>query len=467
MSNMSQEKGLASGSLGALESAVMGVAGSAPAFSVAVTTAVIVASVGVLSVGSVLYCGLIMFGILFTFINLNKMQPHAGATYAWVGAVFGPRWGFFAGWGLLVASVVFMVSATIPAATSTLKIFSTLDWVDASKVDDTNWVTCIAALWLTLVTAVVMKGIKHASYAQLILTVIESVIVLALIIGAFVEYGSKPAHAPSFHWISPLSFTAETFATGALTAIFFYWGWDVTMNLGEETKGGEPLPSSKGAFWSMVNLMLFYVIIVIVVLIVLTDEEIASASTNVLYAIADKLFPQPWSYLAVLSTILSTIGTIETQILQFSRTLFAMSRDRALHLRYSKIHPEWQTPWVATIVIWLLGVLLLFGSSYLPSVKDILDKSVSAIGFQICFYMSLAGFACAWYYRSRWNEKFSTSLTHIWWPLLSASFMVFIAILSAVSFDLLTNIIGMGGLLIGFIPLWLNRPGRGDSNIRL
>jgi acyl-CoA reductase-like NAD-dependent aldehyde dehydrogenase len=36
---MSQEKGLAGGSLGTLESAVMGVAGSAPAFSVAVTTA--------------------------------------------------------------------------------------------------------------------------------------------------------------------------------------------------------------------------------------------------------------------------------------------------------------------------------------------------------------------------------------------------------------------------------------------
>ena len=95
---MSQEKGLASGSLGTLESAVMGVAGSAPAFSVAVTTAVIVASVGVLSVGSVLYCGLIMFGILFAFMNLNKMTSHAGATYAWVGAVFGSRWGFFAGW---------------------------------------------------------------------------------------------------------------------------------------------------------------------------------------------------------------------------------------------------------------------------------------------------------------------------------------------------------------------------------
>ena len=454
---MSQEKGLAGGSLGTFESAVMGVAGSAPAFSVAVTTAVIVASVGVLSVGSVFYCGLIMFGILFAFINLNKMKPHAGATYAWVGAVFGPSWGFFAGWGLLVASVIFMVSATIPAATSTLKILSVLDFVNESTIENTAWVTAFAALWLTLVTVVVSKGIKHASYAQLLLTVIESSIVLALIIGAFIEYGARPAHAPSFSWISPLSFTLETFATGALTAIFFYWGWDVTMNLGEETKGGTPLPSSKGAFWSMVNLMLFYVIIVIVVLIVLTDEEIAQANTNVLYAIADKLFPQPWGYLAVLSTILSTIGTIETQLLQFSRTLFAMSRDRVLHARYSKIHPEWQTPWVATLVIWLLGVILLFASSYLPSVKDILNKSVSAIGFQICFYMSLAGFACAWHYRALLRGNFSTMLTHIWWPLFSAAFMVFIALLSAVSFDLLTNLIGLGGLLLGFIPMFLNR----------
>ena len=203
--------------------------------------------------------------------------------------------------------------------------------------------------------------------------------------------------------------------------------------------------------------MLFYLIIVIVVLIVLTDEEIAKANTNVLYAVAEKLFPHPWSYLAVLSTVLSTIGTIETQILQFSRTLFAMSRDRVLNSRYSKIHPEWQTPWVATLTIWLLGVLLLFGSSYLPSVKDILDKSISAIGFQICFYMSLAGFACAWYYRAMLTGSFVRALTHIWWPLFCAMFMVFIAVLSALSFDPLTNLIGIGGLLLGFIPMLLNQ----------
>jgi amino acid transporter len=100
---MSEKPDLAKNSLSTLESAIMGIAGTAPAFSVAVTTAAIVASVGTLSVGSIFYCGLIMFGIMLAFIHLNKITPHAGAAYAWVGHVFGKKWGFFAGWGLLVA----------------------------------------------------------------------------------------------------------------------------------------------------------------------------------------------------------------------------------------------------------------------------------------------------------------------------------------------------------------------------
>ena len=456
---MSEKIDLAKGALGTLESAVMGIAGTAPAFSVAVTTAAIVASVGVLSVGSIFYCGLIMFGIMLAFFHLSKISPHAGAAYAWVGYVFGRNWGFFAGWGLLVASIFFMVSATIPAATSTLVLLF------PERVEDTVWVAATAAIWLTLVTAVVTRGIKHASYTQLILTGIETLVVFALIIAAFMQYGGHPAHAPSIIWFSPFAFTPQLFATGALTAIFFYWGWDVTMNLSEETREGESdnsPPAGRGAFWAMVNLILFFVIMMIVVLIVLNDEEIAQANTNVLYAIANKLFPKPWNYLAVLSTILSTVGTIETQILQFSRSMFAMARDDMLHRRYARIHAEWQTPWVATGVIWGLGVLLLFSSSFMPSVEKILESSILAIGFQICFYMSLAGFACAWHYREKSRSGAYAAVSYVYWPLFAAIFMVFIAVYSIPTFDTVTNILGIGGILVGFIPLFLGLSRRSD-----
>jgi amino acid transporter len=446
---MSEEKGLAKGAIGVFESAIMGIAGTAPAYSIAVTTAAIVAAVGVLSVGSILYCGLIMFGMMLAFVNLNKMAPDAGASFAWVKQVFGPTWGFFAGWGLIVASVVFMVSATIPAATSTLLIFS------PELVESTGWVTFTAAVWLTLITAVVMKGIKQASYAQMIFTVIETVIIFALIIAAFIEYGGKPAHMPSWEWVSPFSFTPATFATGALVAVFFYWGWDVTMNLGEETVDGKPQPAGRGAFWAMVNLILFFIIMLIVVLIVLTDAEIEAANTNVLYAIADKLFPHPWGYLAVLSTILSTIGTIETQILCFTRSMFSMSRAKMFHPNWAKIHPQWQTPWFATLGIWVMGLGLLFMSSYLPTVSKILESSILAIGLQICFYMSLAGLASVWYYRGMLKGSMKGALTHVIWPGLATAFMIFIGVYGALEFDRLTMLVGVGGLALGFLPLLL------------
>ncbi len=450
---MGSDNALAKNALGTVESIIMGIAGTAPAFSVAVTTATIVAAVGVLSVGSIVYCGLIMFGITLAFIHLSKITPSAGAAYAWVGQVFGPRWGFFAGWGLLVASVFFMVSATIPAATSTLVLLS------PDRVESTHWVAGTAAVWLTAVTLVVTRGIKHSSYTQLILTIFETGILVALIVAAFLQYGGQPMHSPTVIWVSPLSFTPQLFATGALTAIFFFWGWDVTMNLSEESRSGQGAvggAAGVGAFWSVLNMILFFTIMMVVVLIVLTDQEIANADTNILLAIATKLFPAPWNYLAVFCTIVSTVGTIETQILQFSRSMFAMARDRMLHPVYARVHSEWQTPWVATMVIWGLGMLLLLTSSYMPSVKAILESSILAIGFQICFYMSLAGFACAWHYRNKLQTGMFNAFSYVLWPALSAVFMVFIALYSIPTFDLLTNILGAGGLLVGFIPLLIN-----------
>jgi amino acid transporter len=451
---------LATGALGSAESIVMGIAGTAPAFSVAITTATIVAAVGELAVGSIVYCGLIMFGIMLAFTHLNKAMPSAGATYTWVGHVFGRTWGFFSGWAMLVASVFFMVSATIPAATSTLLIVQNLlgDAVPANLVDDTYWVAWVASVWLVLVTALVCKGIQYASYVQVLFTVIETVIMLALIVAGLMQYGHLPAHSLSLAWVSPMSFTPTTFATGALTAIFFYWGWDVTMNLGEESRSDTAhSAASTGAFWAMINLILFFVIMITVVLMVLTDAEIAAANTNVLYAVADKLLPKPWSHLAVLSTILSTIGTIETQILQFSRGLFAMSRDQALHPRYARIHPTWQTPWVASLVIGGLGIALLAAASQMASVKAIVDSSVNAIGFHICFYMSLAGLACAWHSRAMLKQgSLKQAVSQVVWPWISAMFLMFLIGYLLPTFDALTAGIALGGLALGWVPWYLN-----------
>src|SRR5712691_8441175 len=92
--SMANQTQLNANSLGIVESMIMGIAGTAPAYSIEITTSTIIATAGILSPASVLACGLIMFGIAFAFINLNRAVASAGTSYAWVTLVFGKVLGF-------------------------------------------------------------------------------------------------------------------------------------------------------------------------------------------------------------------------------------------------------------------------------------------------------------------------------------------------------------------------------------
>ena len=48
-------------------------------------------------------------------------------------------------------------------------------------------------------------------------------------------------------------------------------------------------------------------------------------------------------------------------------------------------------------------------------------------------------------------------MTHVIWPVASGLFLFFIALYSIPTFDWATNVVGMGGIAIGVIPLLLNR----------
>ncbi|MDE2259883.1 MAG: APC family permease, partial [Betaproteobacteria bacterium] len=315
----------------------MGVAGTAPAFSIAATTATLIATVGVLSASSLLYCGLIMFGVALSFMQLNRVITNAGASYAWVGEIFHPLLGFFAGWSLLVASAVFMVTGTIPAATATLIL------INPSAANDPASVTFVAAGWLLAVGAVLVRGIKPTSYTQFVMTGIEIGVLVIIVVMALFRFAMQPAHPFSWQWFSLSEFTVQSFATGALTALFFFWGWDVTLNLNEETRNAAHT-SGRGAIVSMIIVMLLFILFAVVTLLTLTDNEVLGAGTNVVFAIAQKIFPAPWSYMAIIAVMLSSIGTLETSILQFTRTMYAKGRDGTLHPRYAILHKNWKTP---------------------------------------------------------------------------------------------------------------------------
>jgi amino acid transporter len=153
--------------------------------------------------------------------------------------------------------------------------------------------------------------------------------------------------------------------------------------------------------------------------------------------------------------MLSTVGTLETSILQFARTVFAMGRDNVLHPRYARLHQAYRTPWLATLLITMLGLGLLLLSLFQSGIKTVIGDSINAVGFQIAVYYSLAGLACAWHFRTQALTGLGRFVFLLAWPLLGVGCCLFIAVCNVPTYDLTTNVLAIGGIAIGIVPyLW-------------
>ena len=134
-----------------------------------------------------------MLGIALAYRALNKQAVSAGAAYQWTSSVFGKLPGFFSGWALLIAALVFMVTGSIPAATATL------NFIDPSLTGNVFVTASVASLWFVVVALVLIMGIEITSKVQLVMTGIELVILTFVLIAAFVHVAKAGA---SCHCVS-------------------------------------------------------------------------------------------------------------------------------------------------------------------------------------------------------------------------------------------------------------------------
>ncbi|MFE5940786.1 APC family permease [Streptomyces sp. NPDC056470] len=449
---MSTAKGLRANSLGTFDSIVMAVAGSAPAYSIAATTAVLVGTVGLAAPAALLYCAIPMLGIAWAFNYLGRLDVNAGASYSWVGRALHPSLGFMSGWALVVSATIFMVAGSLPAGTMTLSL------IDPELAGNTVLATVVGAGWFLLMLGVVLMGARLTVHAQMIMSGIEMIILFAFAAIAL----SRDNAVSDFSW-SWLGFShfdgVEGFAAGALIAAFYYWGWDVTSNLSEETRNSRKSSGLAGLIGVAVVFMLFEVFTISVNML-LTPAEIESGGANILALLGERLMPGWGGKLLIVAVMLSTIATLETTLIQVTRSLFAMGRDRTMPAPLGKSHQRWQTPWVAIIAVAVVALALFIASNALGSVGDILESAVSAIGLQIAIYYGLAGVAVVFAYRKVLTKSPANFVFGGAWPLLGALFMFWIFYESLGALETEAKIIGFGGLAVGLVPLfWYWRQG--------
>ena len=109
-------KGLKAGSLGLLGSIVMGIASTAPAYSLAASLGYVVITengggiVGVKAPLIMVVAFVPMYFIAVAYSELNKAEPDCGTTFTWAARAFGTRTGWMGGWGIIAADVIVMAN---------------------------------------------------------------------------------------------------------------------------------------------------------------------------------------------------------------------------------------------------------------------------------------------------------------------------------------------------------------------
>ena len=443
------EHSLRAGVLGLFDSVIMGVAGVAPAYSIAASTGALIAAVALGGAGALLYCGIAMFGIVFAFSYLGRVEINSGAAYSWVRRALHPLLGFMSGWALIVSALIFMVIATVPAGANVLGLFSN------AAANNTTDVTLVGAVFFLAMVGAVAAGVTITVSVQIVMSCIE--LALLVLFAVLAIFHGHHVHAFTWHWFSPSIFHGQAgFVSGALIAAFYYWGWDVTANLNEETKGAKRTPGL-GAIIGVIVVFVLFEVFTIATNMVLTMHQINHNEADVLSALGQEVWRGTGGKFIVLAVVLSTIATLETTLIQVTRTMFSMGRDNTLPKRFGTVNQKRRTPIFATAVVTVISLLLFVFGQFIGSVSNILTDGIDAIGLQICIYYCLAGFAVVVLFRRQLLKSVNNFIFMGLWPLIGACFMGYMfyeSIPGLWDSNPATVYIGLGAMALGLIPMF-------------
>jgi amino acid transporter len=429
------DKGLRGSAIGLLASVVIGLAATAPAYSITATLGFVVIAVG-LHAPAVLFLAFFpMMAIAVAFSQLNRDDPDCGTTFTWGTRTFGPWVGWMGGWGMTFAAVIAMAYLA-GIAGQYFFLFFGADDLAASQ----GWVAVVGTAIVALMTVVCYRGIRISAKLQFVLFGIEAVMLILFSVVALVKVYSGNAPAGSVHptmtWLNPFQTGGfSAFTAGLLLALFIYWGWDSSVSINEETTDRHVNPG-RAAVIATVALLVLYLLTTTAAQayggggskgLGLANPDTA---TDVLATLGASALGSTLNKLLILATFSSAIGALQTGILPAARTTLAMSTYKALPSAFGRMSTRFQSPSVSTLFIGGSTAVLFVIGTFIAGGRVQWD-SIAAIGLLIAFYYGLVGYTSVWYFRHELRNSTRDLLLKGLIPLAGALVLTFAFVKSA------------------------------------
>jgi amino acid transporter len=396
------EKGLKKDAIGFWDGLSIGLASTAPAYSLAAVIGLIVAAVGLKAPGILLLSFVPMFFIAAAFLYMNRVDTDCGTTFSWVTRGMGPWFGWMGGWAICTTGILVIGSLADVSAYYTFDLLGLEQGNGKPLFRSEQAVAALAVLIIVVMTAICVIGTEISARLQRILT-LGQVGILLLFAGAvfarlIFDKVPESSISPEPSWFSPFGAEYSALLSGVLLAVFIYWGWESAVNLSEETEDSARAPGLAGVA-STVILVFTYVAVAVALIAYagLGVLERFEDDAGVLGAVGADVLGDDLGKLLVLAVIVSGISSAQTTILPGSRTSLSMAAAGALPKVFARIHPRFLTPAFGTIVIGVLAT-----AWYVPGKlisENFLFDSLSALSLMIAFYYGLTGIACVIYWR--------------------------------------------------------------------
>ena len=456
------DKGLKKNAIGLVSSVVIGVASTAPGYSLAASLGLVSAEVGTSGPAIFIVSFVPMLLIAGAYYYMNRADPDCGTTFSWVTRGLGPWAGWLGGWAIIVADIVVTANLAQIAGLYTFLLFG---W-DAAAAS-TVAVTAVGVVWIAIMTAICVIGIELSARTQVVLLGAEIVTLAVFAVVALVKVATGDAGPgaidPSLSWFSPFAVdSTSALVAGVLVAVFIYWGWDSTVTVNEETRDSTTTPG-RAAILSTIILVLIYVIVAVAAQSYGGVDQLVKNSDDVLSVLGKQVFGTPLDKILIIAVLSSAAASTQTTILPTARTSLSMARAGAMPRALGDVSPRFLTPHVSTILMGVLSIVWYVGLTAVS--QNILFDSIAALGLLIAFYYGLTGFACTVYYRRELTRSVKTFVLAGVAPFIGGAVLTYLFIKSCIDLSDPKNsesgsswiglgpplVIGIGFLILGVV----------------
>ncbi len=426
-------KGLRRNSVSLVATVAIGLAATAPAYSL--TGAL---GYGALESGYQLPIVFVisvipMFFVSFAYKHMSTVAPDSGTVFTWGAMALGPRTGWIGGWGLFLSSTL----AGVGAAEVMVNSVSTVAGLEEPSL---ALRAAIGSAFILVTTWLVARGAEESSRSTLALTVLQygGLIVLAgMLVGAVLAGDAVPTAQPfSWEWLNPLAIDGwGAMFGGFLVALFIFWGFDAALAMSEESRGDARQAARTGVV-SMSIILVTYVLFTIAALAYAGIDQSDPASLtheanldDVFLVMATNAIGERGAVVAALIVGVSAFSATMSTVMPTARGVLAMATYRAVPGRFASVDEATAAPRVAT---WFMGLVTLAIYLGLSLTSDaIVADSVYSVGISICVYYTVAAASCAVYFHRTAFTSVRTALGQVILPAIAAVVLSVVLVVEA------------------------------------